>query len=442
MKKGSSMARRVPLLVLVAVSLLLGPLALVASTSEARAQAPDPVVAAAQADLGARLGADPAGLELLRVEAVVWNNGCIGAAEPDEGCTEALVDGFSLWLSDGDVAYRYHSDSTGTALRLAESMIPLSQVPVAPLPEGAVSASALERFLDLIASAGFDEIFVQELAALRDWIHGAFSPHYIVGGATLQLFEVASLGEVDAAINRLSQFGGDADLGSDQTLWRFDALIVILLGASERAEIEQLITDLIGSPAVSTVLSDPTPRPGSAALDTTVTAILDALKRAGIEGSLSDGAVHRPFLPSHTLSAVLTAGDASIEVFALLDPAAVDLALQKARELGLDGFAVWTRGSTIALIEGALEGDERSLIDAISAVLGSQRLAGDSLAPSGEVTPLGGGEPGALPATSNGGVAESDGGTPAWVWGVIAAVAVSAIAAGGAYRLWLRSRLA
>ena len=90
-----------------------------------------------------------------------------------------------------------------------------------------------------------------------------------------------------------------------------------------------------------------------------------------------------------------------------------------------------SRGSTIALIEGALEGDERSLIDAISAVLGSQRLAGDSLAPSGEVTPLGGGEPGALPATSNGGVAESDGGTPAWVWGVIAAVAVSAIAAIG-----------
>ena len=49
----------------------------------------------------------------------------------------ALVDGFVLWLSDGEVAYRYHTDATGAVLRLAESGIALGEVAGAPLPEGA-----------------------------------------------------------------------------------------------------------------------------------------------------------------------------------------------------------------------------------------------------------------------------------------------------------------
>ena len=56
--------------------------------------------------------------------------------EPDIACTTALVDGFALWLSDGDVAYRYHTDATGTVVRLAESGIPLGEVEAPPLPEG------------------------------------------------------------------------------------------------------------------------------------------------------------------------------------------------------------------------------------------------------------------------------------------------------------------
>jgi len=183
-----------------------------------QAQASDVVIDAATADLGERLSVAPGDFEVLRLASVIWNNGCIGAAEQNEACTEAEVPGFALWLSDGAVAYRYHSDTTAAALRLAESMIPLSQVPVAPLPQGATPALALERFLDLLAGAGFDEIVVQELAALRDWIPGAFSPHYIVGDATLEIFEVATVGEVDAAIERLQQFGGDAELGDEHVV--------------------------------------------------------------------------------------------------------------------------------------------------------------------------------------------------------------------------------
>ena len=127
-----------PTTVLMLVLALCAALLALAPAGPAHAQAPAGVVHAAAADLAEQLDADPAGLELLRSEAVVWSDGCLGVHEPDIACTTALVDGFALWLSDGDVAYRYHTDATGTVVRLAESGIALGEVAGAPLPEGEV----------------------------------------------------------------------------------------------------------------------------------------------------------------------------------------------------------------------------------------------------------------------------------------------------------------
>lgn len=404
----------------------------------AQAQAPEFVVVAAQTDLGNRLGADPDGLTLLRAEAVIWNDGCLGAAEQDEFCTEAPVDGFVLWLSDGTAAFRYHSDSTAAALRLGASMVPLSQVPVAPLPQGAVPAAALDRFLDRLGDAGFDEILIQELAVLRDWIPGAFSPHYIVGGATLEIFELPGVAAAEVAISRLRNFGGDAELGDDQTLWRDEELLVILLNASQRSDVQLAINDLIGLPLVTTSPGERQPRPSQAALDTSVSAVLDALKRVEIEAVRSDVVVNRPFLPPRTLSAVLRAGELSIEVFGLVDPEAVEQAVRDAaadRDVAA-GTVIWTRGSTLVLVAG----DDQEISLAIAAVLGAPAFVGDAVTLLTQPVEAGAGDsPAALPATGNGGV-DDDGDTPDWVWGVIAGVAVAMVAAGGGYRLWLRGR--
>ena len=127
-----------PTTVLMLVLALCAALLALAPAGSAHAQAPAGVVAAATADLAEQLDADPAGLELLRSEAVVWSDGCLGVHEPDIACTTALVDGFVLWLSDGDVAYRYHTDATGSVVRLAESGIALGEVAGAPLPGGQV----------------------------------------------------------------------------------------------------------------------------------------------------------------------------------------------------------------------------------------------------------------------------------------------------------------
>ena len=47
-------------------------------------------------------------------------------------------------------------------------------------------------------------------------------------------------------------------------------------------------------------------------------------------------------------------------------------------------------------------------------------------------------QPEGLPASGSGGLADSD--VPAWVWGVIGAVAAAAVATGALYRLWLSRR--
>ena len=130
--------RPTPVLML-ALALCAALLAL-APAGRLHAQVPPDVVQAAQADLAERLGGeDPAAYEVLRSEPVTWSDGCLGVNEPDIACTTALVDGFALWLSDGDVAYRYHTDATGTVVRLAESGIALGEVAGAPLPEGQIA---------------------------------------------------------------------------------------------------------------------------------------------------------------------------------------------------------------------------------------------------------------------------------------------------------------
>jgi len=215
---------------------------------------------------------------------------------------------------------------------------------------------------------------------------------------------------------------------------------VILLTSSERAEIRGILSGLIGAPTVETTLTAPRPRPSAAALDTSVAALIDALGRAEIEAMQTDVAVHRPFLPPDALSAVLRAGDTSIEVYALLDPDAV---AQAVRDASADsaasvGWVIWTRGSTLVLIEG-LGRESRALLDVISEVFGATAFLGEGVAgPAPEPIVDAPGAPEALPATGNGGIDDDE--APLWVWGVIAAVAVGAIAAGGAYRIWLRGR--
>lgn len=120
--------------VVAAMVLLLVPMARAQEVPEAD-ELPDSVETALIGAIQVEEGEE---IEILRVEPVTWNNGCLGVEEEGEACTEALVDGFVVWVSAGDTVYRYHTDSTSQVI-LAEDGIDPGDVDGAELPEGATA---------------------------------------------------------------------------------------------------------------------------------------------------------------------------------------------------------------------------------------------------------------------------------------------------------------
>ncbi|MFC7358825.1 hypothetical protein [Nocardioides astragali] len=67
------------------------------------------VVQEAVADLTARLGVDPADVEVVAVEEVTWRDGSRGCAQKGVMYTQALIDGSRITLRVGDTTYEFHS---------------------------------------------------------------------------------------------------------------------------------------------------------------------------------------------------------------------------------------------------------------------------------------------------------------------------------------------
>jgi hypothetical protein len=58
-----------------------------------------------------------------------WPDGCLGLAKPGEVCTEAIVNGWQVIMTDGSQNYVYRTDNTGKNLRLEtapQSILPLA----------------------------------------------------------------------------------------------------------------------------------------------------------------------------------------------------------------------------------------------------------------------------------------------------------------------------
>ena len=58
-------------------------------------------------------------LEIVESTPRTWNNGCLGVSQPDEICTQALVPGWKVVVSDGKQKWIYHTNSNGRLLRIA-----------------------------------------------------------------------------------------------------------------------------------------------------------------------------------------------------------------------------------------------------------------------------------------------------------------------------------
>lgn len=69
-------------------------------------------------DLSKRTHIPTAKLKLIEAVPKTWNDSCFGLAQPDELCTQALVEGWRVMFSNGSQRWLYRTDKQGRGYRL------------------------------------------------------------------------------------------------------------------------------------------------------------------------------------------------------------------------------------------------------------------------------------------------------------------------------------
>ncbi len=81
-------------------------------------QLPSRVANAVIVDLSKQTGIPAGQLQVTQYSRQTWSNGCLGLAKPGEICTQAVVEGWRVVLSNGQHNWVYRSDRNGRVLRL------------------------------------------------------------------------------------------------------------------------------------------------------------------------------------------------------------------------------------------------------------------------------------------------------------------------------------
>lgn len=80
-------------------------------------EAPAPVKAAILADLSQSTGQPVDRLQIQQAEPHTWPDGCLGLAAPDQFCTQALVPGWRVTVTDGTRSWVYRTNANGSQLK-------------------------------------------------------------------------------------------------------------------------------------------------------------------------------------------------------------------------------------------------------------------------------------------------------------------------------------
>jgi outer membrane lipoprotein-sorting protein len=90
---------------------------------------PRPVANAVLQDLSRRQGIPKRELQITDYSQQTWRNGCLELAQPGELCTQALVPGWRVVVSNGRQNWIYHTNSNGRFLRLNDTRNPTGRLP-------------------------------------------------------------------------------------------------------------------------------------------------------------------------------------------------------------------------------------------------------------------------------------------------------------------------
>ncbi|MBN3958164.1 hypothetical protein [Nostoc sp. NMS8] len=80
-------------------------------------------------DLASRQGISTRELQIIDYNQQTWRNGCLELPQPDEICTQALIPGWRIVVSNGKQNWIYHTNNNGRSLRLASANTPSENLP-------------------------------------------------------------------------------------------------------------------------------------------------------------------------------------------------------------------------------------------------------------------------------------------------------------------------
>jgi hypothetical protein len=82
------------------------------------AQLPPAIANTLRQDLSKRTGFPVGKLRVVESTRRTWPNGCLGLPKPNEFCTQMMIEGWRVVLSDGSRRWVYRTDSRGRTYRL------------------------------------------------------------------------------------------------------------------------------------------------------------------------------------------------------------------------------------------------------------------------------------------------------------------------------------
>ncbi|HAX79025.1 MAG TPA: hypothetical protein DCY88_25180 [Cyanobacteria bacterium UBA11372] len=111
---------------------------------------PPQVTNAVRQDLSGKTGIAPGQLRITQFSRQTWPDGCLGLPEPDQFCTQALVEGWRVVVSHQDKTWVYRTNASGSLVKLETTAsqtkdnnklkpvpIPASELPP-PLTQGMI----------------------------------------------------------------------------------------------------------------------------------------------------------------------------------------------------------------------------------------------------------------------------------------------------------------
>ena len=84
----------------------------------ANSELPPEVKSAVLNDAVKRTSKTVSALKIIEARSQQWSDGCLGLAKPDEICTQAIVPGWQIVVTDGLRNWTYRTDEIGETIRL------------------------------------------------------------------------------------------------------------------------------------------------------------------------------------------------------------------------------------------------------------------------------------------------------------------------------------